>query len=81
MVGSSFVRGTDRECDMSSVVVSQKNSLIVTNYQNTANVNIEKSVVSQSVTDDERPTTTTTTTISLLLLRVAMGRNVLELSA
>lgn len=80
MVGSSFVRGTDRECDMSSVVVSQKNSLIVTNYQNTANVNIEKSVVSQSVTDDERPTTTTTT-ISLLLLRVAMGRNVLELSA
>jgi len=81
VVGSSFVRGTDRECDMSSVVVSQKNSLIVTNYQNTANVNIEKSVVSQSVTDDERPTTTTTTTISLLLLRVAMGRNVLELSA
>lgn len=80
MVGSSFVRGTDRECDMSSVVVSQKNSLIVTNYQNTANVNIEKSVVSQSVTDDERPTTTTTT-ISLLLLQVAMGRNVLELSA
>jgi len=80
VVGSSFVRGTDRECDMSSVVVSQKNSLIVTNYQNTANVNIEKSVVSQSVTDDERPTTTTTT-ISLLLLQVAMGRNVLELSA